>query len=110
MSDVAAFAEAVLKAGRSWVGPPPAAIRAMGDKANAKAIATRAGVPVLPAADAEEVKSETKRQRQWREIGLGAQILRDLNVVSIRNLVSQPQAYVALSGFGIEISETEILE
>lgn len=69
-----------------------------------------AGVPVLPAADAEEVKSETKRQRQWREIGLGAQILRDLNVVSIRNLVTQPQAYVALAGFGIEISETEILE
>ncbi|HUK04639.1 MAG TPA: biotin carboxylase N-terminal domain-containing protein [Burkholderiales bacterium] len=31
-----------------WVGPPPAAIRAMGDKANAKAIAAKAGVPVLP--------------------------------------------------------------
>lgn len=69
-----------------------------------------AGVPVLPIADTEEVKSEAARQKQWREIGLGAQILRDLNVVSIVNLVTKPQAYVALSGFGIEISETEILD
>jgi 3,4-dihydroxy 2-butanone 4-phosphate synthase/GTP cyclohydrolase II len=69
-----------------------------------------AGVPVLPFADTEQVKSEAVRQKQWREIGLGAQILRDLNIVSIKNLVTQPQAYVALSGFGVEISETEVIE
>ena len=34
-----------------WVGPPPAAIRAMGDKANAKAVSAKAGVPVLPTYD-----------------------------------------------------------
>ena len=45
------FAEAVQKAGRVWIGPPPAAIRAMGDKANAKAVAAKAGVPVLPTYD-----------------------------------------------------------
>jgi geranyl-CoA carboxylase alpha subunit len=45
------FAEAVQKAGRTWIGPPPAAIRAMGDKANAKALAAKAGVPVLPTYD-----------------------------------------------------------
>jgi len=45
------FAGAVQKAGRVWIGPPPAAIRAMGDKANAKAIAAKAGVPVLPSYD-----------------------------------------------------------
>jgi geranyl-CoA carboxylase alpha subunit len=48
LSESADFAEAVLKSGRIWVGPPPAAIRAMGDKANAKALAAKAGVPVLP--------------------------------------------------------------
>ncbi|MDW8469755.1 MAG: biotin carboxylase N-terminal domain-containing protein [Burkholderiales bacterium] len=48
LSENAAFAEAVERAGRIWVGPPPAAIRAMGDKANAKALAKAAGVPVLP--------------------------------------------------------------
>jgi geranyl-CoA carboxylase alpha subunit len=48
LSENAEFAEAVVKSGRIWVGPPPAAIKAMGDKANAKAIAAKAGVPVLP--------------------------------------------------------------
>jgi geranyl-CoA carboxylase alpha subunit len=48
LAESAAFAEAVEKSGRVWVGPPAAAIRAMGDKANAKALAAGAGVPVLP--------------------------------------------------------------
>jgi acetyl/propionyl-CoA carboxylase alpha subunit len=43
-----AFAQAVLDAGLTWVGPPPAALRAGGDKLAAKATARRAGVPVLP--------------------------------------------------------------
>jgi geranyl-CoA carboxylase alpha subunit len=51
LSENADFAEAVLKAGRVWIGPPPSAIRAMSDKANAKAIAAKAGVPVLPTYD-----------------------------------------------------------
>jgi geranyl-CoA carboxylase alpha subunit len=48
LSENAVFAEAVTKSGRIWIGPPASAIRAMGDKANAKAIAAQAGVPVLP--------------------------------------------------------------
>ncbi|HJS36914.1 MAG TPA: biotin carboxylase N-terminal domain-containing protein, partial [Burkholderiales bacterium] len=43
-----AFAEAAIAAGRAWVGPPPAAMRALGDKASAKQLAAKAGVPVLP--------------------------------------------------------------
>ena len=53
LSENADFADAVLKAGRVWIGPPPAVIRAMGNKANAKAIATKAGVPVLPTYDGD---------------------------------------------------------
>ena len=53
LSESAEFAEAVLKSGRVWVGPPPSAIRSMGDKANAKAIAAKAGVPVLPTYEKE---------------------------------------------------------
>jgi geranyl-CoA carboxylase alpha subunit len=48
LSENEKFATDVQKAGIIWVGPPPAAIRAMGDKANAKAVAAKAGVPVLP--------------------------------------------------------------
>ena len=51
LSENPAFAEAVIAAGRTWVGPPPAAMRALGDKANAKRIAAQAGVPVLPTYD-----------------------------------------------------------
>jgi 3-methylcrotonyl-CoA carboxylase alpha subunit len=42
------FAQAVLDAGLIWVGPSPAAMRALGDKAHAKALAEHNGVPVLP--------------------------------------------------------------
>ncbi len=48
LSESADFADAVQRSGRVWVGPPPSAIRAMGDKANAKQLAAGAGVPVLP--------------------------------------------------------------
>ena len=46
------------------------------------------------------------RKEEWLEIGLGAQILKDLGVTSIRLLASKERHYVGLSGFGIEISET----
>ena len=48
LSENADFAEACRAAGLCFVGPPPGAIRAMGSKAEAKAIMARAGVPVLP--------------------------------------------------------------
>ncbi|HHZ10381.1 MAG TPA: hypothetical protein GX405_16550, partial [Rhizobiales bacterium] len=48
LSENAAFAEACAAAGLVFVGPPPAAIRAMGDKARAKVQMERAGVPVVP--------------------------------------------------------------
>ncbi|MGH8242773.1 MAG: biotin carboxylase N-terminal domain-containing protein [Steroidobacteraceae bacterium] len=48
LSENAAFAEACAAAGIVFVGPPPAAIRAMGLKHEAKAIVSAAGVPVVP--------------------------------------------------------------
>jgi 3-methylcrotonyl-CoA carboxylase alpha subunit len=48
LSENAAFAAACTKAGRGFIGPSAAAIRAMGDKATAKALAEKAGVPVVP--------------------------------------------------------------
>ncbi len=53
--------------------------------------------------------SESKRVSQWREIGVGAQILRDLGIGSIKLLASAERTYVGLSGFGIEIASTEAL-
>ena len=48
--------------------------------------------------------------QQWREVGLGAQILKDLGISSIRLLASQRFTYVGLGGFGIEIVATEMQE
>jgi 3,4-dihydroxy 2-butanone 4-phosphate synthase/GTP cyclohydrolase II len=68
-----------------------------------------AGVP-LNIASSEKLDSEAQRIKEWREIGLGAQILRDLGISSIRLCTSAPFKYIGLSGFGIEISAYEPLE
>ncbi|MBV9981326.1 MAG: 3,4-dihydroxy-2-butanone-4-phosphate synthase, partial [Bradyrhizobium sp.] len=67
-----------------------------------------AGVPVQPVA--QPTSAEADRNRQWREVGVGAQILRDLGITSIRNLTSSVHDYKGLSGFGIEIVSNERLE
>jgi 3,4-dihydroxy 2-butanone 4-phosphate synthase / GTP cyclohydrolase II len=64
-----------------------------------------AGVPAGQLG-AEKSGSAQQRQQSWRDVGLGAQILRDLGVSSIRLVSSSNRHYVGLSGFGIEIAET----
>ena len=60
--------------------------------------------------DAEAHEEALRREDEWREIGLGAQILRDLGISSIKLLSSRTRHYVGLEGFGIEIASTEIVE
>ncbi|MFD5177008.1 acetyl/propionyl/methylcrotonyl-CoA carboxylase subunit alpha [Nocardia sp. NPDC058379] len=48
LSEDADFAQAVLDAGLTWIGPPPAAIRALGDKVSARHIAEAVGAPLVP--------------------------------------------------------------
>src|SRR5262249_7130809 len=55
LSESAEFAEAVIEAGLTWIGPPPAALRAGGDKLAAKETARAAGVPVLPTGTPDEL-------------------------------------------------------
>ena len=47
LSENANFAQAVIDAGLIWIGPPPAAIRALGDKVSARKIAAKAGAPLV---------------------------------------------------------------
>ncbi len=54
LAENADFAQSVIDASLTWVGPPPAAIRQMADKAGAKRIARAAGVPTIPGAEPEE--------------------------------------------------------
>ncbi|MGH3411687.1 MAG: biotin carboxylase N-terminal domain-containing protein, partial [Marmoricola sp.] len=60
LAENADFAQAVLDAGLVWIGPPPAAIEALGDKARAKHIAQKANAPLAPGTqdpvkDADEI-------------------------------------------------------
>lgn len=48
LSENADFAQAVIDAGLTWIGPPPQAIRDLGDKVSARHIAARAGAPQVP--------------------------------------------------------------
>jgi 3,4-dihydroxy 2-butanone 4-phosphate synthase/GTP cyclohydrolase II len=68
-----------------------------------------AGVPASQLSGERSASAEARAQT-WLDIGLGAQILRDLNVRSIRLLSSSNRHYVGLAGFGIEIAETMKLE
>jgi len=67
------------------------------------------GVPTTTLAE-ESTPSELERSRQWREVGLGAQILRDLRISSIQLHATRSRTYVGLAGFGIEIESTEPLD
>jgi len=60
LSENALFAQSVIDAGLIWIGPPPAAIKALGDKVSARKIAAKAGAPLVagtkdPVDSAEEI-------------------------------------------------------
>ncbi|MGH2753068.1 MAG: biotin carboxylase N-terminal domain-containing protein, partial [Actinomycetota bacterium] len=48
LAENADFADAVIASGLAWIGPPPEATRAIGDKIRARRIAIEAGVPLVP--------------------------------------------------------------
>ena len=65
LSENANFAQAVVDAGLTWIGPPPAAIRALGDKVSARKIAAKVGAPLVagtqdPVAGHDEVTAFAK--------------------------------------------------
>jgi len=65
LSENADFAQAVIDAGLIWIGPPPAAISALGDKVSARRIAAKAGAPLVagtkdPVSGHEEVLAFAK--------------------------------------------------
>jgi len=60
LSENALFAQSVIDAGLIWIGPPPSAIKALGDKVSARKIAAKAGAPLVagtadPVENADEI-------------------------------------------------------
>jgi len=68
LSENADFAQAVIDAGLVWIGPSPDAIRAMGDKGNAKELARKARVPVIPGYDGDD-QSDANLLAEAKKIG-----------------------------------------
>ncbi len=68
LSENAAFAEAVVEAGLIFVGPPPAAIRSMGSKSDAKRLVALAGVPVVPGYGGDRQEAYFLKQKAY-ELG-----------------------------------------
>jgi acetyl-CoA/propionyl-CoA carboxylase, biotin carboxylase, biotin carboxyl carrier protein len=69
LAENASFAEAVIEAGLTWIGPPPAAITALGDKVQARHIAQRVGAPLV-AGTADPVSGSDEVVVFAREHGL----------------------------------------
>ena len=69
LSENADFAQAVIDAGLIWIGPPPAAIRSLGDKVSARHIAQRAGAPQVPGTP-DPVKDASEVTAFAQEYGL----------------------------------------
>jgi len=62
LAERAAFARAVEEAGLTWIGPPSAAIEAMGDKTSARRLMEAAGVPIVPGAVAPLTDPDVARE------------------------------------------------
>jgi acetyl/propionyl-CoA carboxylase alpha subunit len=77
LAESASFAEAVIDAGLTWVGPPPEALRRGGDKLEAKRIAAAAGVPTLPTGDPEELGYPLLVKAAAGGGGRGMRVVRD---------------------------------
>ena len=69
LSESAEFAEAVIDAGLVWIGPPPSAIRILGDKVSARQLAQRVGAPLVPGTE-QPVEDAAEVERFVREHGL----------------------------------------
>ncbi len=61
-------------------------------------------------APGEGAQSEAIREEEWRDIGLGAQILRDIGLSSIRLITNKERHFIGLAGFGIEIVSTDLIQ
>ncbi len=69
----------------------------------------RSGFVGVPLDNLSGGSREEERKAQWLEVGVGAQILRDLGLTRIRPIAGREVDYVAVEGFGLTLESTELL-
>ncbi len=69
----------------------------------------RTGFVGVPHENFASQSREEERRSQWREVGVGAQILRDLGISKIRLIAGREVDYVGVEGFGLTLESTEML-
>lgn len=69
----------------------------------------RTGFVGVPHETLAHQSKEDERRSEWLEVGVGAQILRDLNISRVRLIAGREVSYVGVSGFGLSLESTEIL-
>ena len=100
LSENAGFAMAVIDAGLIWIGPPPAAVTAMGSKIEAKKMMAAAGVPVLAEIDPASVRPQQLPVLVKASAGGGGRGMRIVDDVTALAGQVEAAAREALSAFG----------
>jgi acetyl/propionyl-CoA carboxylase alpha subunit len=89
------FAEAVNAAGLTWIGPSPEALRAGGDKLEAKRLAREAGVPVVPSGEPDEIGFPLVVKAAAGGGGRGMRVVRDPSELAVALEASRREAKAA---------------
>ena len=100
LSENSAFAMAVVDAGLTWIGPPAAAVTAMGSKIEAKKMMAAAGVPVLAELDPATVRPEQVPVLVKASAGGGGRGMRVVEDIADLNGQVQAAEREARSAFG----------
>ncbi|HEX9736212.1 MAG TPA: acetyl-CoA carboxylase biotin carboxylase subunit [Thermoanaerobaculia bacterium] len=107
LAENAHFAEVLSECNIGWIGPRPATIRAMGDKANARRVAVEAGLPVLPGttepladagqarAVAEEIGYPVILKAAAGGGGRGMRIVREASAIALQFSTASEEARIA---------------
>lgn len=70
----------------------------------------RSGFVGVPSGNLVDQSREDERRAQWLEVGVGAQILKDLGLTKIRLIAGREVDYVGVEGFGLELESIELLD
>lgn len=87
-----------------------AALDKIGKLGSGVFIYLRSGFVGVPMESLSSQSKEEERRSEWLEVGVGAQILRDLGVERLRLIAGREVGYVGVEGFGLKLEATELLD